>query len=214
MLIAGDAAHQTPPFMGQGMCAGVRDASNLAWKLADVITGAASGDLLDTYEAERSPHVREFIEAAIRLGAVIRSIGPEQGGHSSGGPPKQFATPQPRLGPGVHDGAPGSARISEQPILADGRRLDDLVGYAPMLLVTPGIAPVARDIANGIAVIAAEPGAPADLLAKLEAKALLLRPDRYIAGIAHDKADLKALIETYRRGTARRTTAGSIASTI
>ncbi len=198
MLIAGDAAHQTPPFMGQGMCAGVRDASNLAWKLADVITGAASDDLLDTYEAERSPHVREFIEAAIRLGTVIRSIGPEEGGYSSGGPPKQFATPQPRLGPGVHDGALGSARISEQPILADGRRLDDLAGYRPMMLVAPDIAPDARDLADGIALIVAEPGAPADLLAKLEAKALLLRPDRYIAGIAHDRADLTALIETYR----------------
>ncbi len=198
MLIAGDAAHQTPPFMGQGMCAGVRDASNLAWKLADVITGAASDGLLDTYEAERSPHVREFIEAAIRLGAVIRSIGPEVDSYSSGAPPQQFATPQPRLGPGVHDGSAASARISEQPILADGRRLDDLAGYRPILLVAPEIAPDARDAADGMSVIVAQPGAAADVLARLDAKALLLRPDRYIAGIAHDPTDLKALIETYR----------------
>src|SRR5690606_33796754 len=73
LLIAGDAAHQTPPFMGQGMCAGIRDASNLAWKLADVITGAAPDELLDTYESERAPHVREFIETAVRLGGLIQT---------------------------------------------------------------------------------------------------------------------------------------------
>ncbi|QTE26529.1 FAD-dependent monooxygenase [Propioniciclava sp. MC1595] len=71
VFLAGDACHQTPPFMGQGMCAGVRDAANLAWKLVEVVEGRADAELLDTYESERSPHVRTFIETAVRLGSVI-----------------------------------------------------------------------------------------------------------------------------------------------
>ena len=57
LLIAGDAAHLTPPFMGQGMCAGVRDASNLAWKLSSVIKDNSCSSLLESYQQERSPHI-------------------------------------------------------------------------------------------------------------------------------------------------------------
>jgi len=74
LMIAGDAAHQTPPFLGQGMCAALRDASNLAWKLQAVLTGIASDDLLDTYESERAPHVQAFIELAVRLGDIIQKL--------------------------------------------------------------------------------------------------------------------------------------------
>jgi 2-polyprenyl-6-methoxyphenol hydroxylase-like FAD-dependent oxidoreductase/2-keto-4-pentenoate hydratase/2-oxohepta-3-ene-1,7-dioic acid hydratase in catechol pathway len=71
VLLAGDAAHQMPPFAGQGMCAGIRDAANLAWKLDLVLTGAAADALLDTYEQERLPSVRRAIEFSIELGKVI-----------------------------------------------------------------------------------------------------------------------------------------------
>lgn len=77
LMIAGDAAHQPPPFLGQGMCAALRDASNLAWKLQAVLNGVASDDLLDTYESERAPHVQAFIELAVRLGDIIQTTGPE-----------------------------------------------------------------------------------------------------------------------------------------
>ncbi|MFX7820782.1 FAD-dependent monooxygenase, partial [Acinetobacter baumannii] len=73
LLIAGDSAHQTPPFLGQGMCAGIRDVANLAWKLAHVVRGKASADLLDTYQTERAPHVREYIELAVKLGGLINT---------------------------------------------------------------------------------------------------------------------------------------------
>ena len=68
IFIAGDAAHQQPPFTGQGMCQGIRDVANLAWKLQRVLSGRAHDRILDTYETERGAHVR-------RLTGVIKNIG-------------------------------------------------------------------------------------------------------------------------------------------
>jgi 3-(3-hydroxy-phenyl)propionate hydroxylase len=73
VFLLGDAAHQTPPFIGQGMGAGVRDAANLAWKLAAVLQGRARPELLDTYELERRPHVRSVILQAVLLGRTMRT---------------------------------------------------------------------------------------------------------------------------------------------
>ena len=78
VLIAGDAAHLTPPFAGQGMCAGIRDAANLAWKLDLVLTGRAPESLLDTYAQERLPSARASIEFAMELGKVICVPDPAQ----------------------------------------------------------------------------------------------------------------------------------------
>ncbi len=71
LLIAGDAAHVMPPFMGQGMCAGLRDDWNLAWKLDLVLNGEADDSLLDTYQPERRPHVSDVIDLSMYLGKVI-----------------------------------------------------------------------------------------------------------------------------------------------
>ncbi len=70
VLLAGDAAHEMPPFLAQGMCSGIRDSHNLAWKLDLVLTGRADAALLDTYQPEREPHVRFITEKAIELGRV------------------------------------------------------------------------------------------------------------------------------------------------
>jgi 2-polyprenyl-6-methoxyphenol hydroxylase-like FAD-dependent oxidoreductase len=70
VFLAGDAAHEMPPFLGQGMCSGIRDSHNLAWKLDLILRGLADMSLLDTYQSEREPHVRFITEKAIELGHV------------------------------------------------------------------------------------------------------------------------------------------------
>lgn len=70
VLLAGDAAHTMPPFMGQGMCSGMRDAKNLAWKLDLVLAGVAPPELLDTYQTEREPHVRDWTVISIESGKI------------------------------------------------------------------------------------------------------------------------------------------------
>ncbi|MEQ8699947.1 MAG: bifunctional 3-(3-hydroxy-phenyl)propionate/3-hydroxycinnamic acid hydroxylase [Bauldia litoralis] len=71
VFLAGDSAHQTPPFIGQGMCQGIRDAANLAWKLKAVLGGGAAPELLDTYQAERKPHVEVTTQRTKALGEEI-----------------------------------------------------------------------------------------------------------------------------------------------
>lgn len=71
LLLAGDAAHLTPPFMGQGLCSGLRDSMNLAWKLDLILSGKVDDSILEEYTKERKPHNKEVVEAALFLGKVI-----------------------------------------------------------------------------------------------------------------------------------------------
>jgi 3-(3-hydroxy-phenyl)propionate hydroxylase len=76
VFLAGDAAHMMPPFAGQGMNGGMKDAVNLSWKLAAVLSGQASAEILDTYEIERARNVRAMVNLSRRLGAVIMPTRP------------------------------------------------------------------------------------------------------------------------------------------
>jgi 3-(3-hydroxy-phenyl)propionate hydroxylase len=202
MLLAGDACHQMPPFMGQGMCAGIRDVANLAWKLAAVLGGRAPPALLDSYEIERSAHVRQYIDTAVRLGGIIQTTDPavaaRRDAEMASGPPRMESI-KPTLGPGLHGTAPAPAgTLSRQPRLADGRRLDDAAGARFALLHS-------RKLANGGAAldgawpteaVAAFSDDHAEIgayLAALDSAAVVIRPDRYILGVAHDRAELAAL---------------------
>ncbi len=201
LLLAGDAAHQTPPFMGQGMCAGIRDAANLAWKLALCVQGRADDALLDSYQSERRPHTRAYVETAIRLGGLINRCGTEDAlraalQDSDGG--ARMESIMPALGPGLTAGDPAqSGRLGAQPHLSDRTRLDDRVGYAPALLARGEVWRLEAD-RRGLA-----PPVPllldddqpdvADYLGQLGCAAVLLRPDRYILGTANDGDELSAL---------------------
>ncbi len=118
-FLAGDAAHQMPPFMGQGMCAGIRDAGNLAWKLDQVLRGARAS-VLESYQSERSHNVRQFIELSVRLGKLINQT-------ATGDVPKgQMKSIWPCLGAGLgpRDGIGGE--LAPQVVDAEGKRADDL----------------------------------------------------------------------------------------
>ncbi len=132
IFLAGDAAHQMPPFLGQGMCSGMRDAANLAWKLAAVEHQGAPDVLLDTYQIEREPHVGAIIDAAVGFGRIICTTDPEIAAerdtqmlaaqHEEMDAPDEI----PALAGGIAIGPAGGA-LSAQPWI-DGRRLDDIVG--------------------------------------------------------------------------------------
>jgi 3-(3-hydroxy-phenyl)propionate hydroxylase len=74
VFLAGDAAHMTPPFAGQGLNSGMRDVTNLSWKLAMVVKGQAEPSILETYEKDRKGHAWELIETALNLGKQIQPI--------------------------------------------------------------------------------------------------------------------------------------------
>jgi 3-(3-hydroxy-phenyl)propionate hydroxylase len=182
VLLAGDAAHQTPPFAGQGMCSGLRDVHNLAWKLAAVTQGKAHDRLLDTYQTERAPNLRATIDMAIMMGKTV-CITSKWGafvrdtkfrlarmlGKLPGGAP---AYPPIAAG-GILAGSPGAGSYFPQPIACDGTRLDDVLGMGDWLITrsdleTPRLAPFAAQIA--------------DWLDKHRAPAVLVRADRYVFG--------------------------------
>src|SRR5262249_46612556 len=185
LFLAGDAAHQMPPFLGQAMASGLRDAANLAWKLARVITGNAPKRLLDTYETERAEHVRAFIELAVELGGLIQTTDPERArvrDRELAANPTVLRPIMPRLGPGLHGvGPPPAGTRAAQPRLADRMRLDDRIGYRFGALVTPEMATAldrplrARLEALHVAIIPAD-GDAADYLASLAVGAIIIRP--------------------------------------
>ena len=199
LFIAGDAAHQTPPFMGQGMCAGIRDAANLAWKLAAVLRGGAPEALLDSYAGERIPHVRDYVELAVRMGRLLNATGTEDmvsAAAARGESTDRMESIRPRLGPGLHrSGSALAGRPGPQPRLADGRRLDDAAGPGPVLLLREPAAVASF----GIPAVAAG----ADWLDAHGLAAALLRPDRYVFGVAETLDEAAPLCETYAAETGR-----------
>jgi 3-(3-hydroxy-phenyl)propionate hydroxylase len=208
LLLAGDAAHQMPPFLGQGMCSGLRDAANLAWKLRDVITGVAPESLLDTYETERMEHVRAFIELAVELGSVIQTTDPEKARQRDRdliANPTMLRPITPLLGSGLHgDASPPAATRAAQPRVADGTLLDDRVGYRFAVLATRNLVdllPASRraqlDKADVVLVVA--DGEAASYLAELRTEAVVIRPDRHILGVASTPKELDVVLAR-RRG--------------
>ncbi|MEW6640355.1 MAG: bifunctional 3-(3-hydroxy-phenyl)propionate/3-hydroxycinnamic acid hydroxylase [Pseudomonadota bacterium] len=218
LLLAGDSAHQTPPFLGQGMCAGIRDAANLAWKLQQVVRGEADQALLDTYQSERAPHVRAFIELAIRLGGLINTKATEAG-LAAGVPrkdaPATLEVQKPLLGPGLAAGDTSLVgQIAPQFMLPGGQRGDDHAGYGFALLVDAALShdmsaeQRATLAAAGIAMLdGAEIEGINAWLGRNGIRAALVRPDRYVLGAARAAQDLDTLLAAFRSAERVPTTA-------
>ena len=148
ILLAGDAAHLSPPFAGQGMNSGLRDALNLGWKLAMVSRNELGAGALDTYESERRPHAGALIDMAIRMGRVMMPRSTADAlrtrvmfrALSLYPPARDYIMqmkykPKPRFERGLMTGNAGAAlrgRMFPQPLveLPDGTRvlLDDVLG--------------------------------------------------------------------------------------
>lgn len=194
VLLAGDAAHQTPPFAGQGMCAGIRDAANLAWKLGYVVHHKAASEILDTYQSEREPHVRATIGMAMMMGQTVCIIDPVAAAErdramlaarAAGQSPDGDVSWPPITDGMILAGTPAAGGYFPQFLSEQGERLDDILGDSAWLLgEADDAAPnaILRKVA-----LDAEPIRPfaSSLSAWLEEKgvsAVLVRPDRQIFG--------------------------------
>jgi 3-(3-hydroxy-phenyl)propionate hydroxylase len=196
-LLAGDAAHQTPPFAGQGLCAGLRDASNLGWKLAAVVNGHAGDALLDSYQPEREPHVRATIERAIMMGRTVCVTDPKEAAardarmlaDRAAGKSPDRVTDYPPISAGcILEGAPGAGAYFPQ-FVAGALKLDDVLGPGAWLISRNATSDFERDRTPPIKSVALDDdiimpfrGQIADWLERHNAAAVLVRPDRYVFG--------------------------------
>ncbi|MEM7374389.1 MAG: bifunctional 3-(3-hydroxy-phenyl)propionate/3-hydroxycinnamic acid hydroxylase [Bacteroidota bacterium] len=210
LLIAGDAAHQTPPFMGQGMCAGIRDASNLAWKLILCLQDRHKEYVLDTYGSERMTHVRTYIQTAIRLGELVNSSSEADLLEKLNSPNGKMKSIQPTLGNGLstqENGLAGSIFPQASLMKPDGSSIlmDDVCGYAPVLLIHEAFLEslsleertfLTRSDQQGLQLFStASTPSLLHILEELKVKAVLIRPDRYVLASAQTEAEFRMLCD-------------------
>lgn len=219
VLLAGDAAHVMPPFLGQGMSSGIRDAATLAWIFDLVLRGAAGPQLLDLYTASRRPQVLAYIEESIRIGTVVCETDPLRAAQrreilrSATELPPPF---QPPVGAGFRAGEPLAGCLGIQPLLRteDGRtqRSDDVLGNGFTLfslaeLDAAAVAAVA-DLESSIGLRSVVVGTPGGLqedgetfsrwMKEAGVVAVLVRPDFYVLGSAAEPAEVPALLASLR----------------
>ncbi len=225
VFIAGDAAHMQPPFLGQGMCQGVRDVANLAWKLASVLRGEVGGTageaLLDSYGIERKAHVRELTSRIKQIGAVICERDEQRArardaklladcGGVVQDTPRQDVLPRLETGLLASVDRSGRGMLFPQPRLAATAAgdadvlMDTRFGTGWRLVVGGGTRVDAAGV-PGLTLI--DLGAPdaretegvvAGWMQRHGCTAALVRPDHYVFGTADGDAAVQALIEEWR----------------
>ncbi|MDN0200342.1 bifunctional 3-(3-hydroxy-phenyl)propionate/3-hydroxycinnamic acid hydroxylase [Streptomyces sp. S.PNR 29] len=212
IFLLGDAAHLTPPFVGQGLCAGLRDARNLTWKLARVLRQGADERLLDTYEHERKPHARRLIRLAVTTGWAMT------GGQDGAAALRRTAVGALCRIPGVTSAAAHALRrpLPAGPLVRRTRlrglagtfcpqtwvtaeggrtRLDDILGDSFAVLTAVPLPPAPRALTEGLGarvVDVLETGDDGTLAAWLRAgraDAVLLRPDRVVVDVLPSGGD-------------------------
>ena len=216
VFLLGDAAHLTPPFIGQGMGAGLRDAANLSWKLAGVLAGDLPRGVLDSYEQERKPHTRALIRLALNVGRsmtaggefgnLIRRVVVPQMHHIPGlrGKVVDSRTPALRRSALVHRSRRQrrlTGTLCPNPLLPDGRRLDATLGRGFAIISAVPLSPEQRAALEqrGAALHIAEAGS--DLAAWLQrgrATAAVVRPDRTVMRAGRQIDELCGAIPSFR----------------
>jgi flavoprotein hydroxylase len=212
VLLAGDAAHLMPPFAGQGMCAGVRDAANLAWKLDLVLTGRAPDALVDTYEHERLPSARAAIDFSMELGKVIcvpdvaQAAARDEAMAAAVGDELMDAPPLPGLVAGLlHPSAEHAGEVWVQP-LVDSRRFDDVHGTGWRLVtvdadadaVAAGTAEWFASIGGRVVPLDRSNAVACRWFAEHDATWVLQRPDFHLYGSAKNAASASAVLDDLR----------------
>lgn len=188
VFLAGDSAHQTPPFAGQGLNSGMRDALNLAWKFSWVVRGLAGTALLDTYTPERMPHVKSTVAHAVDMGRLIDQLA----GRTSHGVGVDSGYGGARPAPFLEDGflVRGDPRVGHQfwfrPAVSAALRTN----LASMAVVTNEPVDLSGDLVALGAVNVVDPAATGG------SYAVLVRPDRYVAAVAGDAAGLASAATT------------------
>lgn len=214
VLIAGDAAHLTPPFAAQGLCAGLRDVAALAWRLDLVLRGRAADDLLYSYADERRVHARALVEFAVELGRIICVLDTKEAQErdvrlrAQATELSQKKFPTPRLGASalVRAEDPQAGRLSRQGrVYHRGRvgRFDDLVGPGFVLIGhdhDPAEALDAEQLAFlhriGVTTVGIGQGCPVQDIdgtyrrwfEDLGSRTVLVRPDFYVFGAGASEA--------------------------
>ena len=210
VLIAGDAAHLMPPFAGQGMCAGLRDAANLAWKLDLVLDGRADDALLDSYQDERLPSARMAIDFSMELGKVICVPDPDEAAArddamAAGVSDEPVDAPSlPGLTGGfVHPTSPHAGALFIQGDV-NGGAFDDVHGAGWRLVTIDGsdldaTAAAWFESVGGRVVTLPEPGPNyGRWFAEHDTAWILQRPDFHLYGTATSSTGATALLDDLR----------------
>ncbi|MCZ7422224.1 bifunctional 3-(3-hydroxy-phenyl)propionate/3-hydroxycinnamic acid hydroxylase [Verrucosispora sp. WMMA2121] len=208
VFLLGDAAHLTPPFIGQGMCAGLRDAMNLAWKLAGVLDGTLAETVLDTYQVERRHHAHAMIKLAKFIGTAMTA------GGELGNLIRRAVAPRLHLVPGLKKLATDSqtpplrrsdlvirprlrpslaGRLCPNAVIDSDLRFDDVAAgrFAIVTSVEPSATQRAEMTRQGAAVISAAPGSELhQWLTKGHAQAAIVRPDGTVLAAARQLVSL------------------------
>lgn len=214
IFLLGDAAHLTPPFIGQGMGAGIRDAMNLAWKLAGVISADLPASVLDSYEQERKPHTRAMIRLALGVGWAMTA------GGRFGNLLRRLVVTRLHMVPGMRSRVVDSrtpalhrsalvrrsrsprdlaGTLCPNPVIADGRRLDAALGHGfALVTLAPPSASQRRTLEDLGAAVRVADGELANWLRRNRVSAAVIRPDRTVMCAGRDLREFCSVMPTFR----------------